>query len=81
MAGGALHLLVTFLAFSFLLPLDAAPTSRTMHLLYEERAIQGADGINKIKNAEVERDEIPSRRMDIQVNDYPGPGANNRHTP
>ncbi|CDP00346.1 unnamed protein product [Coffea canephora] len=81
MAGGALHLLVTFLALSFLLPLNALPTSRKMHLLYEKRAIQGLDGINKIKNAEVARDDITSRRMDVQVNDYPGPGANNRHTP
>lgn len=35
----------------------------------------------QITTAEIVEEEFNYRRMDIQINDYPGPGANNRHKP
>ncbi|KAA8529416.1 hypothetical protein F0562_033785 [Nyssa sinensis] len=83
MAGNALHLLVILLAFSHLsISLNAVPTSRTMHLFHESKDILTFENNQlMIEEETMEEEEVSHGRMDLENNDYPGPGANNRHTP
>ncbi|KAI3452849.1 hypothetical protein Pfo_009512 [Paulownia fortunei] len=89
MAGNALNLFVTILAFYFLISLVDLPTSRAIHLLHERQAIPSPEDtlqMNKAENLretmEMVEDEFFHSRMDFEINrDYPGSGANNRHTP
>ncbi|KAL3501427.1 hypothetical protein ACH5RR_035876 [Cinchona calisaya] len=81
MAGCALHLIVTFLAFSSLVPFNVVATSRAISLLNGSHDIQALDDINQITTGEIAEEEFNYRRMDFESRDYPGPGANNRHKP
>ncbi|WVZ68426.1 hypothetical protein U9M48_017364 [Paspalum notatum var. saurae] len=78
-------LLALFMLSCLLLPRgsSAAPLSRSMSLMnhqpsapaMEDAPLQGAVGDQNLGGGEV------AARMDIEVNDYPGSGANNRHEP
>ncbi|KAG8383084.1 hypothetical protein BUALT_Bualt05G0147800 [Buddleja alternifolia] len=86
MAGNALHLFVTILALSSLVSLIHLPPSKAMRLLHETQAISSPEDILQAENLketmEMEEGEFFNRRMDFEINrDYPGSGANNRHTP
>ncbi|RLN22512.1 uncharacterized protein C2845_PM07G25590 [Panicum miliaceum] len=74
-------LLVLFMFSCLLLPLasSAAPLSRSMSLA-NHRLPDPADVEVPSQGAERNLGEVAAR-MDIEVNDYPGSGANNRHEP
>ncbi|KAG2592501.1 uncharacterized protein LOC120675837 [Panicum virgatum] len=76
----ALLVLVTFSCL-LLLPLasSAAPLSRSMSLA-NHRLPDPADVEVPLQGAERNLGEVAAR-MAIEVNDYPGSGANNRHEP
>ncbi|KAI7751192.1 hypothetical protein M8C21_027804 [Ambrosia artemisiifolia] len=88
MAANSFYLIVTLLAFSHLLFMaDAISTSGKVHrhMLHGKVEIL-ASGHNKDQMINVEEssfleDEFMSERMDLEKNDYPGPGANRNHTP
>ncbi|XP_062116532.1 uncharacterized protein LOC133830564 [Humulus lupulus] len=74
-------LLVILLGFSHLTCSNAIPLTRN------ERLMQGIQvhlppGTNNLARAESiwEAQTIPER-VDVELHDYPGSGANNRHTP
>ncbi|CAL4960773.1 unnamed protein product [Urochloa decumbens] len=74
-------LLVLFVFSCLLLPLasSAAPLSRTLSLT-NHRLPDHAVAEVPLQRAERNLGEVAAR-MDIEVNDYPGSGANNRHEP
>ncbi|KAG6491889.1 hypothetical protein ZIOFF_046830 [Zingiber officinale] len=57
--------LLTLLLLTFLFSLDAVPLSRTLALI-------------QMTNQQM---EVAERRMDVELHDYPGSGANSRHDP
>ncbi|KAL7192164.1 hypothetical protein ACSBR2_024083 [Camellia fascicularis] len=76
-----LRLLVVLLGFSYLICLNAVPTTRTRNLMLESDAYRISEH-SHMENAEesLEAGGI-IRRMEMQLNDYAPPGANTRHNP
>ncbi|XP_042414581.1 uncharacterized protein LOC122003544 [Zingiber officinale] len=69
--------LLTLLLLTFLFSLDAVPLSRTLSL-----SNQDAAAITKVANQMTNQQmEVAERRMDVELHDYPGSGANSRHDP
>ncbi|XP_020547654.1 uncharacterized protein LOC110011595 isoform X2 [Sesamum indicum] len=89
-SNNALHVLVTILAFSYLFFFIDLATSRAILLDQESRPIPSPEDTFQMSKAENMReimdmveDEFFRSRMDLEIinRDYPGSGANNRHTP
>ncbi|XP_020547653.1 uncharacterized protein LOC110011595 isoform X1 [Sesamum indicum] len=96
-SNNALHVLVTILAFSYLFFfIDLATSSNSFSpywailLDQESRPIPSPEDTFQMSKAENMReimdmveDEFFRSRMDLEIinRDYPGSGANNRHTP
>ncbi|KAK1407312.1 hypothetical protein QVD17_38926 [Tagetes erecta] len=64
---------------------NAVPLSRSLNLMDEGSHEQPQD-LNSIQDLALtiknwENMESVTERMNLEVNDYPGSGANNRHTP
>ncbi|CAH1428358.1 unnamed protein product [Lactuca virosa] len=64
----------------------AVPISRTRNLMDERslghHKVSGYIPLEKVKESlEISESNDISERMNLEVNDYPGSGANNRHTP
>ncbi|KAH7852457.1 hypothetical protein Vadar_024993 [Vaccinium darrowii] len=79
------HLLVLVLLClsSHLISLNAVPITRTRSLMHGSPLDNGvSEDTHLVKPEEkLEAERIEIRRVDIQLNDYAGSGANNRHTP
>ncbi|XP_008239934.1 PREDICTED: uncharacterized protein LOC103338502 [Prunus mume] len=78
LAGTLLHLLVIFLGFSqLIIRLNAVPVTRIGSLQVHQIA-----GNNQLVTTENNfYEQTITERMDVELHDYPGSGANNRHTP
>ncbi|XP_019710034.1 uncharacterized protein [Elaeis guineensis] len=82
MGRACLHLLVILLVSCHLItPSNAIPSTRVQKLLQEIGDLPSLGDTSEI-NMEEAISEVISGRIDLQIsNDYPGSGANNRHTP
>ncbi|KAG8388692.1 hypothetical protein BUALT_Bualt02G0151800 [Buddleja alternifolia] len=84
MASVCIRLIVIVLCFCSLICMNGAISfTRSRNLMqkpegYEVKRAPSENYIEKSSNYKVEN---TMRRMEIQLNDYPGSGANNRHTP
>ncbi|CAL5330647.1 unnamed protein product [Camellia sinensis] len=76
-----LRLLVVLLCLSHLTYLNAIPITRTRNLMLESQGYGVSENTHLANTEERMEEERIGRRMDVEVNDYPGSGANNRHTP
>ncbi|XP_016442365.1 uncharacterized protein LOC107767789 [Nicotiana tabacum] len=83
MAGNnALLLLIALLAISNIFSFNAAPISRNTRLfLHENQELPPPAYTNQMMKLEAMEEEFINGRMDLESHDYPGSGANNRHTP
>ncbi|PKA56772.1 hypothetical protein AXF42_Ash002075 [Apostasia shenzhenica] len=80
-----ISLLLLMLLIAFALLLSSIPSSRSERKLLEG-AKKETPGCRKPiqmvgRVRAVEKEAVVSERMDIETNDYPGSGANDRHTP
>ncbi|KAL1539439.1 hypothetical protein AAHA92_28058 [Salvia divinorum] len=69
--------LLSLLAFSLLITSINLPTAaaRAINVMHETRGVTLADEALQVE-------QTVEGRMDLEINrDYPGSGANNRHTP
>ncbi|KAG6398859.1 hypothetical protein SASPL_140330 [Salvia splendens] len=70
--------LLSLLAFSLLISFINLPTAstRAINVMHETPGVTLADEMA------LQVDQTVERRLDLEINrDYPGSGANNRHTP
>ncbi|KAK7301663.1 hypothetical protein RJT34_12533 [Clitoria ternatea] len=80
-------LIITLLVFSFVLSSAAVPTTRSLLLNKEKFSTQttSIEGSEDFRNGEEVLDMgvefMVEGRVDLESNDYPGTGANNRHDP
>ncbi|KAG5041912.1 hypothetical protein AAZX31_03G006900 [Glycine max] len=84
-----LQLLIILLVFSFVLSSAALQTTRRLLPNKEKPPTQITSdkfqGVEELKNGEemfdMAEEFMVERRIDLESNDYPGTGANNRHDP
>ncbi|PSR96642.1 50S ribosomal protein [Actinidia chinensis var. chinensis] len=81
MRGISFRLLVILLSFSYLIFLNAAPITRSRNLMRKSQVYRVLTNTHLENTEESFKGERIIRRVDVEINDYPGSGANHRHTP
>ncbi|KAG2679276.1 hypothetical protein I3843_11G044700 [Carya illinoinensis] len=78
MASTLTPVLVLLLVFSYHVCLNAVPVTRIGSLMHGPQVSENTVKLAAEENLE---EQNIAGRMDIALHDYPGSGANNRHTP
>ncbi|XP_018826566.1 uncharacterized protein LOC108995444 [Juglans regia] len=81
MASTLTPLLVLLLVFSSHVCLNAVPVTRIGSLLHGPQVPQVSENTLMLATEENLEEPNIAGRMDLELHDYPGSGANNRHTP
>ncbi|KAK7266990.1 hypothetical protein RIF29_19652 [Crotalaria pallida] len=82
-----LRFLVTLLGLSYVLSVSAIPATRTKNLSVQDAAVMPSiapDSLNMENGEEMLVDmdeEFMKRRIDLEIQDYGGTGANRDHEP
>ncbi|XP_072953057.1 uncharacterized protein [Typha angustifolia] len=78
----SIHLsMILLVFFALLISSNAIPSTRTQRLLQVTGGTPTLEGLPKVSMEEATLEDGIRGRLDLQMNDYPGSGANNRHTP
>ncbi|MBA0678333.1 hypothetical protein Goari_019687 [Gossypium aridum] len=75
------RLLVVLLGLSHIIFSNAVPVTRTGTLMHGSQVQQLQENTHLVTVEKSSDGEIIKGRMFAELNDYPGSGANNRHTP
>ncbi|XVF50109.1 hypothetical protein PTKIN_Ptkin04bG0069000 [Pterospermum kingtungense] len=78
MEGNLFRLLVVLLGLSHIIGFNAVPVTRIGSLMHGPQVPENYHLVTAEKTSEA---QIIEGRMFLELNDYPGSGANNRHTP
>ncbi|XP_062168475.1 uncharacterized protein LOC133874622 [Alnus glutinosa] len=81
MASTLSPLLVFLLVFSHHICLNAVPVTRIGSLKHGPQVPQVSQITHMVAAGEKWEEQTLAGRMDVELHDYPGTGANNRHTP
>ncbi|OIT05002.1 PREDICTED: uncharacterized protein LOC109224662 [Nicotiana attenuata] len=80
MAGPFFRLFLAFLCFSHAIPITRS-RSLLVDISQEHNVLENTHMANMEKRLEVEERIRRVLEAEAEINDYPGSGANNRHTP
>ncbi|CAL5185604.1 unnamed protein product [Lathyrus oleraceus] len=77
---------VILLSFSYVLHVSSIPTTRTKNLNFVDTSVFPSlpqeNGFMELENGEKMKEErLMGRRVDLELHDYEGPGANKEHDP
>ncbi|CAI8595210.1 unnamed protein product [Vicia faba] len=77
---------VILLSFSYLLHVSSIPTTRTKNLNFVDASVfpsfSQENSFMEMENSEKMMEErLLGRRVDLELHDYEGPGANKEHDP
>ncbi|XP_044477691.1 uncharacterized protein LOC123204939 [Mangifera indica] len=75
------RLLVTSLVFSLLVSLNAVPVTRIGNFMNGSQVYELLEKTPLVTGEKSWEKNTIVGRMGVELNDYPGSGANNRHTP
>ncbi|KAL6577799.1 hypothetical protein OROMI_010127 [Orobanche minor] len=84
MANISLHLFVTILSFYFLVSFIDLPASGAIRVMHDTRATSQMSEVEIPRETSkgMEEHELSDyRRVDFEINDYPGSGENRSHEP
>ncbi|CAK8532832.1 unnamed protein product [Lathyrus sativus] len=77
---------VILLSFSYVLHVSSIPTTRTKNLNFVDASVFPSlpqeNGFMELENGEEMKEErLMGRRVNLELHDYEGPGANKEHDP
>ncbi|KAJ7978436.1 putative Transmembrane protein [Quillaja saponaria] len=81
MAGTLFHLLVILLGLTSITCLKAVPVTRSDSLMHGSQVLGVPENTHQVSSERIWEEKTIADRMDLELHDYPGSGANNRHTP
>ncbi|OMP05692.1 hypothetical protein COLO4_08636 [Corchorus olitorius] len=81
MESNLFRLLVVLLGLSHIICLNAVPTTRIGSLMHGPQVHHVPENTHLVAAERSAEPQIVKGRMAVELNDYPGSGANNRHTP
>ncbi|XAR65487.1 hypothetical protein NMG60_11009629 [Bertholletia excelsa] len=76
-----LNVLVLLLSFQYLILLNAVPVAGTRNLMFDSDVYQVSKKTHSENPKQSLMEERASTKIEVELHDYSGPGANPKHTP